>query len=138
MGKNRVELHVHMVWSTAGRTPLIAKAFEGELFEVIRGRTAQLRCVPQAIGGMPDHVHLLARLHPSVSVSRLVGEVKGASSHFVNHRFAPSPPFEWQPGFGAFTVDLADVPAVANYVNDQPSRHVRGALSTTWEFAGED
>ncbi|TMA30110.1 MAG: hypothetical protein E6J78_00350 [Deltaproteobacteria bacterium] len=47
-------------------------------------------CVPCALGGTEDHLHLLTRLHPSTPVARLVAEVKGASSHLVTHRLAPA------------------------------------------------
>ena len=77
---------MHLVWGTDERRPLIAANFEGDLFGLIAAKATELRCVPCAIGGTGDHVHLLARLHTSISVARLVGEIKGASSHFANHR----------------------------------------------------
>ena len=116
MGGNRVELYVHLVWGTIGRRPLITASIRADLFAVIAAKTTELRCVPCAIGGTADHVHLLAKLHSSISVARLVGEVKGSSSHFANHRLGLKGSFEWQSGFGAFTIATDDVPVVSDYV----------------------
>ena len=58
---------------------------------------------------MPDHVHLLVELHPTVSVSALAKEVKGASSHAAAHLLRAGPSFRWQTGYGAFSVSHGDV-----------------------------
>jgi REP element-mobilizing transposase RayT len=137
MGENRVELFVHVVWGTAGRLPSITPTIEGDLFGVIAVKTTELRCVPCAIGGTADHVHLLARLHTSISVARLIGEVKGASSHFVNHRLGAKETFAWQSGFGAFTIATDDVPTVSDYVRAQKQHHERRALEASLELADD-
>jgi REP-associated tyrosine transposase len=134
MGGNRVELYVHLVWGTAGRLPSISMAIERELFAVIAAKTTELRCVPCAIGGTADHIHLLAKLHTTVSVARLVGEVKGASSHFVNHRLGANGTFAWQSGFGAFTLATDDLSAVSNYVRAQKQHHENRRLEPTLEL----
>ena len=71
MGENRVELYVHLVWGTHGRRQLIDANIEGDLFGLICAKTTELRCIPRAIGGMADHVHLLAKLHTSISARGL-------------------------------------------------------------------
>jgi|SRR5438067_12925851 len=134
MGGNRVELYVHLVWGTSRRRPLITASIRADLFGLIAAKTVELRCVPCAIGGTSDHVHLLAKLSTSISVARLAGEVKGASSHFVNHRLGFNGSFEWQSGFGAFTIATDDVPALSSYVNAQERHHAMRALEPTLEL----
>src|SRR4051812_19021035 len=134
MGANRVELYVHVVWGTAGRKPLISAAIEEDLFGLIAAKTTELRCVPYAIGGTADHVHLLARLHVSTSVARLVGEVKGASSHFINHRLGSNGSFKWQSGFGASTIHADDAPAVSRYLHAQKEHHSKRVLEPAFEL----
>ena len=87
--RTQVELYVHLVWGTFRRRPLISADLEADLFRVVTAKSLELHCVPCAIGGTEDHLHLLTRLHPSTPVARLVAEVKGASSHLVTHRLAP-------------------------------------------------
>ena len=133
----RVELYVHLVWGTFGRQPLISVAVEAELFRVIAAKSLDLGCAPCAIGGTDDHLHLLARLHPSMSVARLVAEVKGISSHLVTHRLAPASFFRWQSGYGAFTVSSDDVPAVERYVLNQRLHHANQVLEPSLEISGD-
>ena len=81
----------------------------------------ELGCRAIAIGGTADHVHLLAQLHASTPVARLIAEVKGASACLLARRFAT--PLRWQAGYAAFTVSTDDVPAVERYVLDQKRHH---------------
>ncbi len=137
MGANRVELYVRLVWGTRGRRPLITESIEKDLFGLIAAKTTELRCVPCAIGGTANHVHLLAGLHASISVARLVGEVKGFSSHFVNHRLGSNGSFGWQSGFGAFTIATDDVPTVSTYLRAQKEHHARRALVSSFELVDD-
>jgi hypothetical protein len=68
-------------------------------------------------------------------VARLVGEVKGVSSHLVNHRLAPGGFFGWQSGYAAFTISAAAVPAVERYVLNQKQQHANWAIEPTLELA---
>ena len=68
-------------------------------------------------------------------VARLVAEIKGASSHFVAHRFAQDRFFRWQSGYGAFTISTEDVPSVESYVLNQKQHHRNRALENHLEPA---
>ncbi len=86
-----------------------------------------------AIGGDVDHVHLLVRFPTTVSVATLLKEVKGASSHLVNHEITPADFFKWQGAYGAFTISKDDVKAVTHYINHQKARHATNTLIDDWE-----
>jgi putative transposase len=135
--RRRVELYVHLVSGTYRRQPLISAAMEADLFRIIAAKSVELGCAPCAIGGTDDHLHLLARLHPSTPVARLVAEVKGVSSHLVTHRLGPGRLFRWQSGYGAFTVFTEDVPAVESYVLNQKHHHANRVLEPTLELADD-
>ena len=68
----------------------------------------------------------------------LVGEVKGASSHFMNHEMALGHGFKWQNGYGAFTVSKRGVPTVAEYVRNQKTHHAEGRLIAALERTEEN
>jgi REP element-mobilizing transposase RayT len=86
---------------------------------------------------MPDHVHLLVALAPTVSVARLVQQLKGSSAHFVAHILTPDAPFRWQGGYGAFTLRKADAPIVRRYVLGQKEHHAKRSLQPDWELTEE-
>ncbi len=130
-------LYVHIVWATWDRIPLITPDLEAAIYAVIANKYQQLQCLPIAIGGIEDHVHLLVRLHPSASVSTLVKEVKGASSHLVITMLMPGHGFRWQGGYGAFTLAPPDTKRVRSYVLSQKEHHHSGKLLPLLERCAE-
>ena len=134
---SRVELYVHLVWGTFQRRPMIPAEIEPALFRVVAAKSLELGCAPCAVGGTEDHLHLLARLHPSMPIARLVAEVKGVSSHLVSHRLVPGSVFRWQSGYGAFTISTDDVAAVERYVISQKQHHNNRALMPELELASD-
>ncbi len=127
------QLYVHLVWSTYRRNRLIGACFEQDLWATIGAYCRQARASPVQVGGMSDHVHLLASIPPSLAVSRLVWAIKGASSHEMAHRIAPGRPFRWQEGYGAFTLRKEDCETVAQYILNQRAHHAAGTMNPDWE-----
>ena len=109
----------HLVFSTKHRLPLIVNDFKQDLYEyiggIIRGEGGALL----EIGGMPDHVHLLAKLKPSISVSDMLKIVKSKSSKWLNEEKSRLRKFGWQDGYAAFSVSESSVKAVRQYIRNQ-------------------
>ena len=127
------QLFLHCVWATWDRLPLITPKLEQPIYSCILAKVLALKCDAVAIGGMPDHVHLLVRLHTTVTVADLLKEVKGASSHLVTHEIAPGEFFKWQGAYGAFTVSKDGVERVKEYIERQKEHHARNDLWADWE-----
>ncbi len=127
------QLYVHLVWATWDRLPLITEEIEARLYAAIAAKCRELKCIPLAIGGVADHVHVLVRLHTTVAIATLVKEIKGASSHLVTHVITPDQPFKWQGAYSAFTLWKADAPQVAAYIGNQKTHHATGDLVAEWE-----
>ena len=127
------KLFVHLVWSTDERQPLIDAHEETVLYEALIAKSKALQCVPIAIGGMADHVHMLLAIKPSLAVSTLVQKLKGMSSRLMSSEISPGKAFRWQEGYGAFTVGPPEVAAVAHYVQNQKRHHNEGRLVDRWE-----
>jgi len=117
------QLYLHLVWATWDRLPLITEEIRLRLYASITQKCRQLQCVPLAIGGTDDHVHLLVRLHTTVAVATLAKEVKGSSSHLVTHVLRPGEFFKWQGAYGAFTVRKEDVHQLEAYIANQATHH---------------
>ncbi|QDU18227.1 IS200/IS605 family transposase [Urbifossiella limnaea] len=112
---------VHLVFSTKNREPRITPAHRGRVFDYLGGALAALDCPPVRVGGMPDHVHLLFVLAKTVSVSKVVEEVKKESSKWAKQHVGPD--FYWQSGYGAFSVSPSTVEAVRVYIENQEEHH---------------
>jgi REP element-mobilizing transposase RayT len=113
----------HIIFSTKQREPLITSALRGELYLYVAGILRGQDGLPLEIGGMPDHLHLVIRIRPDVSVSDIVRLIKANSSKWANER--PNAPgrFAWQRGYGAFTVSVSQLESVRQYVRNQEEHH---------------
>jgi hypothetical protein len=90
-------------------------AFLGKAVQTLGG-------VAMAVGGVGDHVHILASLKASHSVAEVVRDIKVASSKWVSDEFR-LPVFGWQEGYGAFTVSPNQCDAVMKYILNQEEHH---------------
>jgi putative transposase len=127
------ELYLHLVWSTWRRHPFITPDLQQRLYGSLAHQAAELGADVMAIGGMPDHVHMLVRFPTTIAVSDFVRRLKGASSHLVTHVMRWPEPFKWQGGYGAFTVSKRHVPVVRDYVLNQEARHRDGTTHPSFE-----
>ncbi len=127
------KLHFHFVWSTWDREPWITPDVEQEIFAVMIAKATALGATVLAVGGVIDHVHLLVGFPPALAPANFVGQVKGVSSHAVNHAMRPGSDFRWQGGYGVFSVSESGVETVRDYVLSQRERHARGAILEAWE-----
>jgi putative transposase len=127
------QLYLHVVWSTWDRLPLITPQFEARIYNCIAAKCRELKCTPLAIGGIEDHVHLLVRFTPSLSLAFLIGEIKGASSHLMTHAVAPDTFFKWQGAYGAFTIRKDDLSIVSAYIANQKAHHANNTLDAELE-----
>ena len=76
-----------------------------------------------AIGGMTDHVHVLVRTSSLESIAGFVRYIKSTSSGFINREIGDEHRFEWQSGYGAFTVSASLVKKIRRYILDQEKHH---------------
>lgn len=127
------KLHVHLVWATFDRMALLDPLWEDRLHGAFRNKAERLGAVVIAAGGDLEHVHLVLRFSPSVTISQLVGEIKGASSHLINHEIILPQHFRWQGCYGAFTISPSHLDKVCDYVLHQKEHHAHRNLQLEWE-----
>jgi putative transposase len=124
---SRVEVYLHLVWATWDRAPLLAPDVRPRVYLCIREEAARLNAEILEIGGIEDHVHVLLRLPATVTIAMLVKQLKGSSSHLVNHEVLPRG-FKWQGGYGASSVSRRALPKVRDYVRRQEEHHRDGTI----------
>ncbi|HZT41392.1 MAG TPA: IS200/IS605 family transposase [Chthonomonadaceae bacterium] len=117
------QLYVHLVWATWDRLPLITEEIQPQIYACIKAECESLHAEVIALGGIANHVHLLARIPTTISIGILARQVKGASSHLITHHVGTQGFFKWQGGYGAFTVSKADVPRIRDYIYNQETHH---------------
>ena len=139
MGHAFHQLYYHFAWATHSRAALIHRDYRPSLLKIVNEETKKRGGWPIRHNAMPDHVHLLARLPPTISVSDFVGQVKGATAHRVNEEIKPSFRLMWQEGYGVLTLRKDEVEKVSRYIDNQETHHGSGQLSVLLErTAGDD
>jgi putative transposase len=123
MPQSLASLHVHVIFSTKNRKPLIGPHAAPRLHEYIGGILRTHGCPLILGGGMPDHVHLLTSMSRDLSVAELVRLVKSNSSKWVHDSFPELGGFAWQKGHAAFAVSFSNVAAVRRYIEKQAEHH---------------
>jgi putative transposase len=123
MASTLSDLLIHLVFSTKNREARITAELQPDLYAYLGGIVRSEKGSALAIGGMPDHVHLLVRFHPDLPVSTLVRKLKAKSSRWVKQRKAGDPRFAWQSGYGAFSVSGSQAAAVRRYIANQTDHH---------------
>ena len=114
---------LHVVFSTKYRKPLLDDSWRDELFAYIGGTVEEHKSTLLKSGGIEDHVHLLLRIHPEYAISKTIQLLKASSSGWINRMQKARMRFEWQRGYGAFSVSQSDSDSVKQYIVEQRQHH---------------
>jgi putative transposase len=125
MPQSYTNLLYHLVFSTKDRASLVTAEIEPRLHDFLGGLVKARGGIPLAIGGMPDHVHLLAKLRQDQALSDFLRDLKAISSGWVHDMFPSAGGFAWQNGYAAFTVSESQAKKVAAYIRTQKQRHAK-------------
>ncbi|WP_262506081.1 IS200/IS605 family transposase [Runella limosa] len=114
---------MQFVFSVKGRENLIREAFRVELEKVMCGIVNNHNCKTYAIYCNPDHTHILVGMHPTISPSKLMEQIKSGSSKWLNDQKYIHGKFSWQDGYGGFTYSKSQIDNVVKYILNQPEHH---------------
>ncbi|HEV3146074.1 MAG TPA: IS200/IS605 family transposase [Gemmataceae bacterium] len=122
MPHSYTQLLYHIIYSTKGRQPWL-KGKASRVHAYLGGGIRYEGGVALCIGGVGDHVHLLARLRQDKAVSAVIGAIKANSSGWIHREFPDLTDFEWQTGYAAFTVSKSQEARLRRYIETQEAHH---------------
>jgi len=131
MPSSFTSLTYHIVFSTKYRKPWLTDDVRADLYEYLRGIIAKKDGRLLEVGGTEDHIPLVTTCSPKVALSDFVRDVKANSSRWLRDEKGRTD-FQWQTGYGAFTVSHSQVEVVREYARNQQEHHRR--LSFEDEF----
>ena len=131
MGSTYHSIHFHIVFATKNREPLIRSDWRPRLHEYLGGTIKGLGGVPEAIGGVEDHIHLLIGLKTTATPADIVRELKKASSVWAAEHHCRG--FAWQEGYGIFSVSGTHVDVVKQYIAHQEEHHRKTSFADEFE-----
>ena len=128
MGQSLVKNYVHLVFSTKYREPLIFPPVEAELHAYLGGICNKLECPVIIVGGYTDHIHILCMLSKKIALMKLMEELKSHSSKWIKTKGKGYENLYWQDGYGAFSVNPAQVERVISYIANQHKHHNKNSF----------
>ena len=132
------EIYLHINWHTKESRSLLTASLEPEVHQFIRERIQHTRGVYfHGIGGTATHIHLAVNIEPFVTISDVVGDIKGACSHDIN-KSRHMKALEWQRGFGVVSFGKRQLAWVLRYIVNQKEHHAKGTIQDRLERVSMD
>ena len=119
------KLSYHIIFSTRYRRRVIQESFRARLWEYMGGTIRAFKGHVIEIGGVEDHVHILANLPATIAVSESIRDLKSSVSKWAKALPEVDEKFGWQKGYAAFTVSYSQIEAVQRYIQNQEQHHRR-------------
>ena len=131
MPQSLANVLVHIVFSTKDRIPFLKdQIFRDELHAQLGGTSKSLNCPPIIVGGVDDHIQMLASQSRTISLSDWVKELKRVTSIWIKLQSPQFEAFAWQAGYGAFSVSHSQSGKVGKYIRKQEAHHRKKDFKT--------
>ncbi len=132
MANTYTKIYIHYIFAVKERCPLLRNKHQKQIYSYIAAKCKENDYFLSAIGGTDNHLHLLITIQPTQSVSEVARILKGSASHYINKMKISPKHFEWQVGYGAFSVSQSSMSKVCAYIRNQEIHHQK--LSFREEF----
>ncbi len=117
------QIYYQIVFGTKNWKPTISESHCKDLYRYIWGVVEGKKCKLYQINGVEDHIHIFSDLHPTVSLSSFVQDIKVASSIWMKGSGLFKHFEGWQDGYGAFTYSIREKEMIINYIRNQKEHH---------------
>jgi putative transposase len=132
MSQSLANIVVHLVFSTKDRRPLLRDEERAELHAYIAGVLKNHDSPLIEINSVRDHVHILFAQSKNHAPSKIVEQIKTASSTWIKTCDSRYSDFAWQSGYGEFSVSPIHVEPVREYIRGQQVHHEQEDFQTEY------
>jgi len=123
MPQSLSQIYIHLVFGTKIHEPLLENSVRDELHRYAATILHNLESPAITIGSVSNHVHILFSLSRNYPVRKIVEEVKKSSSKWLKTKDGISANFQWQNGYGVFSVSQSGLHDVIDYIEKQHDHH---------------
>ena len=123
MPQSLANVLLHLIFSTKNRTACLDADVRPGLHAYLATVARNADCKCPRVGGTVDHVHLAIRFSRTITIAKLVEELKTSSTKWLKTQSPKLARFAWQRGYGAFSVGPADIDALLAYIDTQEEHH---------------
>jgi putative transposase len=123
MGQSLSSILVHLVFSTKNRRAYLTPKIQKELYPYLATVFRNAKCPTLAINGMEDHIHILFALSRTKTIADMVEEAKTSTSKWIKAKGSGFRTFQWQVGYGAFSLGRSQLERAIRYIRNQKDHH---------------
>ncbi len=123
MANTYTRLYFHVIFAVKGRENDLSINWKERLFQYISGIITNKNQKLMIVNGTTNHIHLLIGTQPDCNLSELIRDIKSNSSKFINENKFVFGKFEWQRGYGAFTIGYSQLEKIIDYIKFQEEHH---------------
>jgi REP element-mobilizing transposase RayT len=124
MPQSLANVVLHITFSTKNHAPFLRReSLREALNAYVVGTLDNLGCPSIQVNCVEDHIHILCNLSRTLSIAKLLEEIKKSSSKWIKEQDNAPHDFFWQAGYGAFSVSQSNVGKVKEYIINQQEHH---------------
>lgn len=123
MANTYTKLNIHIVFHVKSTSVCIKNEDLPKVFAYIGCIVRNVEGYPVTIGGIENHIHILATMPKTTSVSEFVQKIKANSSRWIKTLDKYYESFAWQEGYGAFCVSPSLLKKTIRYIETQEKHH---------------
>ena len=127
MSQSLAKVIVHITYSTKNRQPwLDDPELRAELYaykSTVLKRDVDSPAI--LINGVEDHIHILCLLSRKFAIKDVIKHAKTETSKWLKKQATALKDFQWQGGYGIFSVSQSNVGQVKRYIANQEEHHKR-------------
>ncbi len=118
----------HIVFCPKYRRKVLREPIAERFKELVLSLQEQYNFIVIEMEVMPDHVHLLLDIDPTVGVNKIVSKIKGFTAHYLTREFPELKrklPTLWTRSKFIATVGSVSLEVVKQYIQEQKSNEQR-------------
>ena len=123
MANSMIKIDVHLIFHIKTTSVPMNPVDLPQIFTYIGGVLKEFGSIPFIVGGISDHVHILATLPTCMTISELARTAKANSSRWIKTLSPAYSTFAWQTGYGAFSVSPSLLDKTILYIKNQERHH---------------
>ena len=123
MPQSLSKIYIHLIFGTKDREGMIEDVVRKELHSYMATILQNWETPVLTIGSVEDHVHILCMLSKNHPICKIAEEVEKSSSKWLKTKSSELTNFQWQNGYGAFSVSQSKLEAVWQYIDNQKNHH---------------
>ena len=124
MPQSLSQVYIHIVFSTKEREAYLNdEIIRKQLYAYLAAVLKDHNCPALLINGTSDHVHILCNMSRTHTISDVIRQLKRGSTKWLKKQRPEFEKFQWQAGYGVFSVSASNVSRVKGYISRQEEHH---------------